>query len=78
MLKSLNSFRAKFLVFRQDVCVRHDVLPSLRHAAKIRGGPPAVPSPEQSAASTITAKVTQRPSGKTSKMPNTGWRRSMP
>jgi hypothetical protein len=37
------------LAFRQcayvwGVCVRHDMFPSLGCAAKIRGGPPAVPS----------------------------------
>jgi hypothetical protein len=43
----------------------------LRHAAKIRGGPPAIPSPRQSAAPTIIDKVAQPPSGGDKQMPNT-------
>src|SRR5207237_9095752 len=56
--------------FRQDVCVRHDLFPSLRHAAKIHGGPPAVPSPPQDTASTTIDYGSSPPSRQSKQQPN--------
>jgi hypothetical protein len=47
------------------------LFPSLRHQAKIRGGPPAVPSPRQAAASTIIDKDSPTPIRQDKQMPNT-------
>src|SRR5437016_13386856 len=56
--------------FRQDVCVRHEVFPSLRHAAKIRGGPRAVPSLRQTTASTTIDQGSSTPTRQDKQMPN--------
>src|SRR5439155_3872800 len=57
--------------FHQGVCVRHDIFPSLRCSAKIRGGPPAVPSPGQDTVSTVTDKDSSSPVRRDKQMPNT-------
>jgi hypothetical protein len=47
------------------------LFPSLRHAAKIRGGPPAVPSPGQATASTTIDQDSSTPVDQDKQMPNT-------